>query len=237
MKDLVRAFGISPIGLIHIGAHHAEEIDEYTVTGVRGSLPIIWVEANPTIAENLIKKLNLAENRVINTAAWDLSGLILKLNVASSTSSSSLLELGTHIEKYPDITYQSQVEVMTSRMEELLGTDDKHDFLVLDIQGAEANAIRGFGKKLKQIKWVYMEVAKSEIYKGSGTVEDIDQLMAAAGFKRIITFWQRKLGWGDALYIQDDWLLSIKRNRKSEIGMILRWKLRNWIPEAAFLCW
>jgi len=230
----VGVFGIHPVGLIHIGAHYAEELDEYTSTGLRGKLPIIWVEANPAVAESLSQSLNASGNRIINTAAWDLSGLSLKLNIASSTASSSLLEFGSHAEKYPEITYERQVEVLTSRMEDLLREQDKHDFLVLDIQGAEVNAIKGFGKKLQQVNWIYMEVAKSEIYKGSGTVKDIDELMNHIGFKRVVTFWQRKLGWGDALYIRTDWLAANQRNPLAEKLLILRWNLRNYIPERAF---
>jgi hypothetical protein len=74
------------------------------------------------------------------------------------------------------------------------------DFLNLDLQGAEAMAIRGMGDLIKGFKWVYSEVNKEELYEGCMLIDSFDLLMLSHGFRRIETKWCGNTGWGDSLY-------------------------------------
>lgn len=234
MSQLVKIFNVRPIGLLHIGAHEAEEIDEYFSSGIRGTEPIRWIEANPNLAKSLVEKLDAKDNVVINAAVWDIEGEKLSFNVTSAPASSSLLPLGSHKDTYPNIEVIDHIEVETRRIDSLFTDEDLFDFVVMDIQGAESRALAGFGKVIERVKWIYLEVAKSEIYLGSGTVVDIDIQLAKLGFSREITFWQRKLGWGDALYIRNG-LTKISYNQYlSKQILKFRWFFRSCVPEWAF---
>jgi FkbM family methyltransferase len=234
MKKLVRVFNVKPLGILHIGAHEAEELDEYMGSGVAGSQPIRWIEANPELANNLMKNLDPKNNIVINAAVWDIDGEKISFNITSAPASSSLLDFGTHAEKYPDIEVVRKVEVTTRRVDSIFSAEDSFDFAVLDIQGAESRALAGFGKLIEKINWIYLEVAKTEIYVGSGTVRDLDRQLNELGFARVITFWQRKLGWGDALYIRKSLTSLSSKQSLAKWVIQLRWYSRSWIPEWAF---
>jgi hypothetical protein len=71
--------------------------------------------------------------------------------------------------------------------------------LVLDIQGAEYEALQGLGKKIDMFDYVYCEVSRGGVYKQTHEVFDIDSLLSEAGFLRVATMWTRA-NWGDALY-------------------------------------
>lgn len=234
MKQLVEVFNLKPAGILHIGAHEAEELDEYVANGMMGSQPIRWIEANPVLAKKLIKNLDPKKNKVINAAVWDIEGEKILFNIASAPASSSLLDFGTHSEKYPDIQVVEKVEVTTRRIDSLFSTEDIFDFVVLDIQGAESRALVGFGELINKINWIYLEVAKSEIYAGSGTVLEIDRQLLELGFTRAITFWQRKLGWGDALYVRKSLPPLSFSQSFAKLVIEFRWFIRSWIPEWAF---
>lgn len=84
-----------PKGVLHVGAHRAEESQEYIENGWRH---VIWIEAQPELAENLRKNLNNKFNTVIEAVAWSQSGEKLIFNVANNGQSSSLYEFGSHSE-------------------------------------------------------------------------------------------------------------------------------------------
>jgi hypothetical protein len=56
VKSLNNVWGVKPIGVLHVGAHEAEELEAYTKNGW---MPITWVEAQPSKIEYLKKKLQL----------------------------------------------------------------------------------------------------------------------------------------------------------------------------------
>lgn len=80
----------------------------------------------------------------------------------------------------------------------------KFDFLNLDIQGVELEALQGIGVYFEKIKWIYTEVNKSEVYKNCALIDDIDAFLKMEGFKRVATRWVKKQGWGDALYVREN---------------------------------
>ena len=102
----------------------------------------------------------------------------LNLNLANNGESSSLLEFGTHKFSYPDINYLSKIVVNIKPLDNWLDEnfEDKHlyDFINIDIQGFELEALRGMHKQLKIAQYVYLEVNFEEVYKDCSKLEDID---------------------------------------------------------------
>jgi hypothetical protein len=56
---------------------------------------------------------------------------------------------------------------------------------------------------MNQLKYIYVEVNKRELYEGCTRVDDLDQFLSDFGFKRKTTRWVLGKGWGDALYLKD----------------------------------
>lgn len=75
------------------------------------------------------------------------------------------------------------------------------DFINLDIQGVELQAIMSLGVLIDQVNVIYTEVNKRQVYVGCNLIQDIDAYLKKYGFRRIATRWQRRSGWGDALYV------------------------------------
>lgn len=200
LKELNRIFDMPKMGVLHVGAHEAEESVYYNSLGWQ---PVIWVEAQPNLVDKLRSRLDLKVNKIIQAAVWDTSGVQLNFNVSSNSQSSSLLALGTHSDDYPSIKYVSKLQVTTQRLDEILSESDDFRFINLDLQGVEGRAIRGLGTLLSKVDYIYTEVNKREVYVGCSLISDMDKLMKDGGFTRVATRWVPFKGWGDALYIRN----------------------------------
>lgn len=175
----------------------AEELSAYEELGWG---KIYWVEAQVDLAENLKLRLENTSHEVIHAAIWDVDNLELKLNITNNSQSTSLLELGTHKSDYPEITV-SRIEVVnTRRVDSIFSDSTVPDFINIDIQGAEIQALKSFGELLGKVKYIYSEVNKKEVYVGCAKISEIDRYLGEYGFARVITKWVPFKGWGDAYY-------------------------------------
>jgi len=202
VDELQRNFGILPTGVLHVGAHLAEEREDYERAGWSLQSRVIWVESQFELAQKLIDTLNPQKNKVINATVWSKTGKEMRFHVANNSQSSSLFEFGTHATTYPDIQFDSDRIITTVRLDEIIDETDDISFVNLDIQGAELEALIGLGVKLHKVKWIYSEVNKKEVYEGCAKIDELDRFLKQYSFKRIATRWAYKTGWGDALWIK-----------------------------------
>ncbi len=212
VAQLSRYWKIAPSGVLHVGAHLAEEALDYEKYNWT---PVIWIEAQPNLVQELNLRLDVKKHKVIEAAIWGEDGVPLKLHVASNSQSTSLLNFGTHADSYPGITFMSDIEVITKRLDSIIKPDEMPNFINLDIQGVELPAIKSLGKLLLSVDYIYAEVNKVEVYEGCTLVTELDEHLLVNGFKRVTTRWYLKEGWGDALYIR-----SSKSIKKSFIQML-----------------
>lgn len=201
---------------MHIGAHLGEERKSYDIFG---DVITIWIEAQPELCAKLRVNLDPGLNRIIEAAVWNISDLPLKLHVSSNSQSSSLLEPGTHLADYPSISFEKEIEVRTKRIDDLLSDNETPNFVNIDIQGAESQAIESLGENVLNVEYFFVEVNKREVYKGCVLVKNLDKQMSKLGFRRVTTRWVYKKGWGDALYIR----------KKSLNCIVLRQILSNFL--------
>ena len=161
---------------------------------------IIWVEAQPNLADYLIEKFKETSDRVICATIWDKNDIPLKLNVSSNSGSSSLLEFGTHKNSYPEISFTDEINVTSKRLDSILDKEEVPNFLNLDIQGVELQALKSLGVFINQIDYVYVEINTKEVYLGCTKLNDLDVYLKGRGFRRVITRRYIRHGWGEALY-------------------------------------
>ncbi len=216
-KEMFPRQGIDDVtGIMHVGAHLAEELEAYTELGIHN---VVWVEANPRIYEQLCNIIPPPQT-AIEAVVSDKSGEVVSFNVANNGQSSSILELGTHEQEHPDVEFTGKFEATTTTLTKIfwtLGLDlgdlgakacmspiDQINMLNLDIQGAELKALEGMdGWNLKQIKYIYTEVNEKELYKGCALLPDLDAFLGERDFTRVETEMTRH-GWGDALFVRGD---------------------------------
>lgn len=234
IREFVKLHNLSSHGLLHVGAHEAEEHDEYVNSGLARVNPIIWVEAQRELAERLKNRLDPQSNKVYCGVAWDKDDEKLEFNITSKTASSSVYQLGDHKKMYPDIEVVEKLEVRTSRLDSLLKKDDIFDFVVLDIQGAEGKALVGLGHRIKSVNWIFTEVSKRELYTGAMQFRELDSFLTDLGFKRVFTAWDRRAGWGDALYARDS-IYEVSSIQRIEIYLSkARRVVRSYTPNSVF---
>jgi FkbM family methyltransferase len=200
VPDLVRYFGVNPTGVLHVGAHKAEEAEDYAGHNWGH---VTWVEMLPEKYAALQTRFaNDPQNTVLNAACWDSDGVVLPLFRADNGQSSSLMEPTEHLVSHPDVTFQKETTALaTSRLDTLLPPTTRFDFINFDIQGAELRALRGLGKRLAEVKWAYLEINTKRLYDDCPLVTEIDTFLQPEGFQRVVTRMWSNSGWGDALYV------------------------------------
>lgn len=86
------------------------------------------------------------------------------------------------------------------------------------------------GSYFDQIKWIYSEVNKGDVYEGCSKIAEIDEYLESKGFKRASTRWVRGQGWGDAIYVRKTLKMTFYTRIKS-VQSRIAWGLSQ-IPTA-----
>ena len=197
VKDLSVFWRVRTNGVVHVGAHAAEEQTDYEKFGFG---PVLWVEAQPNLAQELNARIQ-PPSRVVQALIWDVSGEDMTLKITNNSQSSSLFEFGTHQFDHPDVKVVNEIVLKTVRLDEILPEVFSFNFLNIDIQGAEYQALNSLGGSLGRFDYVFLEVNRGQVYKGIKQVKEIDRMLALSGFSRVATVWTQA-SWGDALYIK-----------------------------------
>jgi FkbM family methyltransferase len=203
LETQFRKFEFKPKGVIHIGAHEANELDKYITLGFQ---KILYIEANSQLAFKLKAKFQgLSNIMVAHAAITDHNGTI-NLKITSFDQSSSILSLALHKEIYPDIQQIGEETVLARTLDLLLFELDldpsDFNFLALDIQGAELLALKGSISTLRHIDAVQTEFSFAELYEGCALLPDLDKFMTLQGFGRSEIVTPHHPTWGDAFYIR-----------------------------------
>jgi len=199
LAKVVRRYGISIRGIIHVGAHIGEEAADYAAVD-----DVIWFEANRALENKLRTNVTNPKHKIVMCAVSDTDGEA-DFHVVNNVYSSSLLPLKDHLLHYPSITETGILRVPTVRLDTFFNQsrlDPSHfNFINLDIQGGEAMALLGLGRLIEHIDAVYAEVNEAELYAGCLTLPHFDAMLAERGFKRVETHMTPQQ-WGDAVYVR-----------------------------------
>jgi len=198
-------------GALHIGAHECEEVDVYRYFGIPDKR-VIWIDA-------LQDKVDQATRRgvpgVYQAVVSDEDGVTVEFKRTNNGQSSSILEFGTHAAHYTWCVVTDRFEMKTTTIDTFLKTHNlnpaNYDFWNFDIQGAELKALKGAENAIRYAKAIYLEVNVEEVYKGCAQMSEIDEYLAARGFKRVLTSLVKQ-GWGDALYVRPRLVLDVGAN-------------------------
>ena len=217
IETLQNVFAVKPRGTLHVGAHLAEEADEYEQFFFT---PVIWVEAQANLISHClsqVQKYPKKNHEFFQGVIWNKSDVLLSFNVANNGQSSSIFEFGSHKQKYPEIEMVQKNLVNTTTLEKLIPKNLQFDFINLDIQGAELQALEGLGPRIRDIKWIYTEVNKEALYENISLISDLDEFLIRHNFKRVVTKWVYGAGWGDSLYIRKDIYSNLSKKQILQI--------------------
>jgi hypothetical protein len=200
IEELAKA-GISPKGVLHVGAHECEELPFYQRLGIMTD-HMVWIDA---IQSKVQQSKDKGIPNVFQAVITDKDDAIVTFKVTNNVQSSSILEFGTHAAHHPWVHFVSQSEEKTVTLDTFFQRQQldpsRYDFWNFDIQGAEMLALKGATGALKYAKALYLEVNTEEVYKGCAKLEELDAFLMNLGFKRVVTDITPH-GWGDALYVR-----------------------------------
>ena len=204
---------ITLTGVIHVGAHRGEEVNEYEDLGAK---QVIWVEANPDVFEEMRVALTNAESAIeshaFQYAASTEDHATVKFNryygpdagyLRGNKGCSSLLKAEGRFEAW----YKDTIEVETITIDTLLEENDfkVEDFQLLnmDVQGAELMVLKGSEKVLDNVRWVTTEATwEDPDYIDNVMYDELKSFLESKGFveTQIVPHAEN---WGDVLFVKE----------------------------------
>lgn len=203
-------YDIKPKGIIHIGAHKCEERSIYNKVGVSDD-NIIWIEANQDLVQFVnqnLKGVNIIQG-VVSDKEEEVDFMI-----TNNLESSSIFAFGTHSKHHPHVMASKYIKVNSITLPKLFEKNNinpsNFDMLVMDIQGAEFNALKGMESILNNFNHIYLEANEEELYVGCGLLSDIEIFLEPRGFLLLAKDIHRDFKWGDAIFARKSFIKPIK---------------------------
>lgn len=203
LKLLCQKLNLNITGVLHVGAHECEEQKYYIEQGIDNE-NIYWVEAMEDKVE-LMKSKN--KNLNIYQSVIDIvDDKEVEFNIADNGQSSSLLEFGTHAKHHPYVKMIEKKKLNTTRLDTFIKKNripiERLNFINLDIQGKELDALKSMDNYIQYVKYIYTEVNTEKVYKDCGLLSEIDEYLKGNGFVRVACQMWGNCGWGDAFYMR-----------------------------------
>lgn len=212
LKQLLHQCSIDLRGVIHVGAHHGQELALY---GGLGAKELALFEPLSDNFEKLMHTVRALQQgpSPLRIQAYQLAlgstHEAKEMTIASNQGqSSSLLKPKQHLLQHPQIVFEKSEQVYVTRMDRIITQPDRYNFISIDVQGFELEVLKGGGESvLRHIEAICCEVNRDEVYEGNAMVEDIDAFLSRFGFVRVATNWAGGI-WGDAFYCRSSLLQS-----------------------------
>lgn len=150
-------------GIIHLGAHLGQESERYS----NFKIPVIWVEAIPTVYLKLMENISKFNNqKAICALLGDKNNIEVKFNLASNNyASSSIFTFGNEV-RFKKLKMNSQMPLQMLRLDSIFSQDDLkiYEHWVVDVQGAELLVLKGAGNTFNNCKSLMIEVSTRQVY-------------------------------------------------------------------------
>jgi len=191
------------LGVIHVGASEAEERDWYYT---RGFEPVYWVEADPNKIFKIQDNIREYENQYCINAAISNTEEVVDFYITSNDGvSSSLMKPNLRPEIYDNQTHvvSEIIQVRTKTLKQVIEeySIDMVDinFLSLDIEGSELNALISLGDLITNFEFIQCEYHTHENYIGCPMLSELVDYMKDFGFE-VIGKEDSGEEWGDVLF-------------------------------------
>lgn len=174
-------------GVVHVGANTGQEREFYQ----KQNLKVVWIEPIDSVFEALVRNIEaFPKQTAFKALLTSQVGEQVTLNIANNGgASSSLYDLARHKEIWPDVDYCGQVQVSSRTLDDLVDSRDIDasgcDLLVMDVQGAELLVLKGAETFIENLKFIRLEAADFEAYKGAPLRAEIADFLAERGFQEV----------------------------------------------------
>lgn len=196
LEQINQLVKFNPHGVIHVGAHLAQEVPLYQFLGISR---IVLFEPQPAFYNKL--KMRYRKNPGIRVEPYGLGssskeqGMYLEKSTSPNMSaSSSFLKPLKHIQDYPYVEFSDSISFPVQiRTLDSFSIEDCN-FLVIDTQGFELEVLKGSAKTLKFIDCVICEYWLNEAYQGVPSINELIELLKFHGFTLKLQSYDRTFG-------------------------------------------
>lgn len=174
-------------GVIHIGAHRGQEIRDYA----KRKLRVLWIEANPETFPHLQANLRGHSKQkcllgLIGSKNNKQKGFYISSNDGASSSIFPLDESSTI---WPNLKISKKILLDEQTLPSLLQKAElsilNYDTLILDVQGAELQILKGISSIETTFRGIQIEACNFSLYKGAPTFEEVDKYLQDRGYSLI----------------------------------------------------
>ncbi len=180
-------------GILHLGAHRGKEAEVYSWFTKK----VIWIEANPKIFLDLKNHIKYYyKQQAFNVLLGEKNRANADFYLSNKDSScSSIYDLSEEVKKGKlwkehDVKMLSKIKIDMKTLDHVV-IDKKiniqnYDHWIIDLQGAELDALRGAKKSLKKCKSLNVEISKKNFYaEGSTKWKNLKKYLIGEGFKLV----------------------------------------------------
>jgi FkbM family methyltransferase len=203
----------APTGVLQVGASYGQEMNDFIENGIRFG---VFIEPLPDPYAYLANVCKQLPNFVaVNTLCTDEIGKLYKFHVASNAGmSSSILKPARHLKENDYVSFPHTIEIMSTTVDQVISflNENGHtevtpnlDLMYMDTQGAEFKILLGAHKTLKNVKYIYTEIMRADLYEGQVPFPTFCAYLEAIGFTLNNLFFNPGHA-GDALFIRKDLL-------------------------------
>ena len=190
-------------GVIHVGAHYAEEAEEYASLKV----PVVWFEGHPTYAAEMMQRLKKYDNQIgVPILLSNKDDETVDFWITADEYASSMLKPSYHQIQNPHAKIVDRIWLKARRFDAVWPIMDldilNYNLLVLDVQGAEARVWEGMSDLTSGFKAIVSEYSTVEFYEGVPKLSDLDLMYD--GFERIDPKPGTEHIHADALYVRKE---------------------------------
>ena len=169
------------IGVLHIGGHLAEERFKYADLG----LPVVWVEGIEEYHRRLVQLISSIPNQsAMCLFLSDTNSENVPFFLSNNDRSSSSLYQLNDTRDFPGLKMDDEIKVCTYRFDQVVDMEffQKYNHVVIDVQGAELNVLKGFGDLLYSVKSLNIEISTYDIYLNGAKFLEIKSFLKDFGF-------------------------------------------------------
>jgi FkbM family methyltransferase len=199
LQEILNKYKLNPKGVIHVGAHFAEEHEDYIKCGIER---FVYIEPCKQAFGIMNDRINEEGALLFNVACGaEEKYEAMYVSHQNQGQSNSFLEPNLHLQQHPEIIFDDAEIVKMVTLDSLPIKKEDYSLLVIDTEGYEGHVLRGATKTLKHIDILYTEINKDQTRIGNLLIEELDAMLPE--FKRVETFWPSpNFTWGDCILIR-----------------------------------
>jgi len=212
LQEILSKYNLKPKGVIHVGAHWAEEHSGYLKCGIER---FVYIEpckdAFNKMSTSFLINGTHGEKGVIrdgvslyNVACGsEEKEDVMYVSHQNQGQSNSLKKPIKHTEYHPEIIFDDAELVKVVPLDSLPINKENYQLLVCDVQGFEGEVFRGGVETIKNMDAIYTEINRDFTYENNMLIDDMDNFLGNLGFIRVETHWPSpSWGWGDGFFIK-----------------------------------